>query len=157
MFNVSRFERATCSQEDLETIYSMRFSVYSDCFHGRQKPSYDDHCRFITRELENTRCYWMCARDQYKNLVGVGSLTLFNDSSCEVGRIMVLPEHNGKGIGGEIVRDLLRQGRKAGCLRAFLSVVANNVRAIKLYRRLGFEFCESPIQGQVSMEKVLAN
>lgn len=155
MFSVSPFERSALKNTDLETIYLMRFSVYSKYFHGSKTPSYAEHCRFIAKELENTNIYWCCARDEEQRLVGVGSLALNSDFSCELGRIMVLPEHNGKGIGAMIVRDLLNEGKRANCRKAFLSVVSSNKRAIELYRRSGFELCSSRVKGQVCMEKIL--
>ena len=50
-----------------------------------------------------------------------------------LGRIEVLPEAQGHGIGTAVVRDVLRRGRTVR-----LHVFTNNVRARRFYERLGF-------------------
>jgi len=60
----------------------------------------------------------------------------------QVHTIAVLPEHQGRGIGSEIIADVVNLGRQTG-RAVVLSVLKVNVRAQALYRRLGFEIRES--------------
>jgi len=51
--------------------------------------------------------------------------------------IAITPEHQGRGIGSEIVRDVVNIGRQTGRY-VVLSVLKSNPRAEALYVRLGF-------------------
>lgn len=55
----------------------------------------------------------------------------------QVHTIAIAPEHQGRGIGSEIVRDLVDIGRQTG-RDVVLSVLKTNPRAEALYIRLGF-------------------
>lgn len=55
----------------------------------------------------------------------------------QVHTIAIAPEHQGRGIGSEIVRDLVDIGRQTG-RDVVLSVLKSNPRAETLYVRLGF-------------------
>ncbi len=53
--------------------------------------------------------------------------------------IVLMPEHLGKGVGGEALGLLLDFGfRQANLNRIWLSVNAGNARAIRVYERAGF-------------------
>ncbi len=54
--------------------------------------------------------------------------------------IALLPEHRGSGLGSEIMRDVLDEGRAAGKLVRIH--VEHNNPAMRLYRRLGFKKIE---------------
>jgi ribosomal protein S18 acetylase RimI-like enzyme len=68
----------------------------------------------------------------------VGSFTV-DDSPDEIylGRIQVLPECQGRGIGARLIRGLLDQAAARG-VPVMLDVLTVNRRAHALYRRLGF-------------------
>lgn len=50
----------------------------------------------------------------------------------------IVPEHRGRGLGGALLLAALHGFQAAGLPRAFLEVTAQNVGAIRLYQRLGF-------------------
>ena len=50
----------------------------------------------------------------------------------------IVEEHRGKGIGEALMRAALAQARSRGLARVELTVRADNVRAIALYRKIGF-------------------
>jgi ribosomal protein S18 acetylase RimI-like enzyme len=52
--------------------------------------------------------------------------------------IGVTPEHRSRGLGSGLVFHALQGFRQVGLERAFLEVTAQNVGAVRLYRRLGF-------------------
>jgi len=56
-----------------------------------------------------------------------------------LGRLVVAPEHRGRGVGEVLIRQLIEQGRQLlGLQDASLFVLSDNVPAMKLYQRLGF-------------------
>jgi len=54
--------------------------------------------------------------------------------------IALLPEHRGRGVGGELMRGILAEGEETG-LRVTIHVERFNP-ALRLYQRLGFEHLE---------------
>ncbi|WP_319453384.1 MULTISPECIES: GNAT family N-acetyltransferase [unclassified Mycobacterium] len=71
--------------------------------------------------------------------VDVGRLDVEErDDELFLGLIELQPDHQSRGIGGRLIRDLLDQARADG-KHVALSVLDVNRRAYRLYRRLGFE------------------
>jgi mycothiol synthase len=60
------------------------------------------------------------------------------DGEGEIYVIAVAPHFQGRGLGKALVVDGLRKLEKAGAEKAFLYVDADNHRALRLYRELGF-------------------
>jgi ribosomal protein S18 acetylase RimI-like enzyme len=53
--------------------------------------------------------------------------------------VFVLEQHRGQGIGTELVWGALNHARRSGCIRVELGTRRDNVRARRLYERLGFQ------------------
>ncbi len=77
------------------------------------------------------------AAEQDGVLVGYAGIALAEDA--EVMTIGVAHEHGGRGIGAELLADLLARAREARSRRVFLEVRESNDVAQRLYRRAGFE------------------
>jgi ribosomal protein S18 acetylase RimI-like enzyme len=60
-----------------------------------------------------------------------GTAALFED-------LIVLPGHRGRGIASSLVDFVIRQARMHGLLRLTMLTDVQNVRAQRLYRKLGF-------------------
>lgn len=60
-----------------------------------------------------------------------------------IAHLGVAEEARGRGIGAQLVRELVRQGQEAGRRVAALDVAVTNPRAQALYERLGFEVVEA--------------
>jgi len=56
----------------------------------------------------------------------------------EIENVVVAREHRRRGIGSELVRELLRAAQKAGAAAVLLEVRESNVEARQLYERLEF-------------------
>jgi len=52
---------------------------------------------------------------------------------------VIRPDHQGRGIGGDVLRRVCRQARADGATRVHLEVVVGNDRALGLYTAIGFE------------------
>lgn len=67
--------------------------------------------------------------------VDAGWLSVTDTPECvRIDQIYLLPPYQGRGVGTELIRDVLRTGGKAVTLR----VLKTNERALRLYERLGF-------------------
>lgn len=74
-------------------------------------------------------------------------------ASSKLGAIQnigVIPEYRGLGLGRALVLKALTGFQQAGFKRVFLEVTANNKRAVKLYRSLGFQLTRTMFNEIVS-------
>ncbi len=56
----------------------------------------------------------------------------------EIENVVVAPEHRRRGIGSDLVREILRAAQDAGAAAVLLEVRESNAAARQLYERLGF-------------------
>lgn len=70
-------------------------------------------------------------------LVAVGRAANFEKWTV-LTRLFVRPDFRGKGLGKDLVTQLLNQTNKAGATKALLQVDSKNTNAIALYRKMGF-------------------
>lgn len=100
---------------------------------------------------DNARDIWMAAAPPNRTLVAVDGDTVLGTAKMGPNHrgpaahiasasFMVAPEHSGKGVGRALGQRVLDQARADG-YRAmqFNAVVETNVRAVALWRSLGFE------------------
>jgi ribosomal protein S18 acetylase RimI-like enzyme len=58
--------------------------------------------------------------------------------SIEIGEIQIAPPHQGRGIGSQILRDIVKRAHEGG-KKVVLATGLKNDRASALYERLGFQ------------------
>jgi ribosomal-protein-alanine N-acetyltransferase len=58
---------------------------------------------------------------------------------ADVQTIAVAPRSQGKGLGRELLDELVAEARRRGCTQLFLEVDVDNAPALALYERTGFE------------------
>ncbi len=58
--------------------------------------------------------------------------------TCELHRIGVKREFQGKGVGGKLLKELIKTARERGACEIVLEVNEKNKKAINFYRKLGF-------------------
>lgn len=83
-----------------------------------------------------TRHYVVAVREG--KIVGYAGLAVAGDQA-DVQTIAVLEEHQGTGIGGRMLSELLTEARHRGAEKIFLEVRADNPRARGVYTHFGFE------------------
>ena len=76
---------------------------------------------------------------EYKKPVGCGAFKEHNKTTVEMKRMYVLPEERGKGIAGAILNRLEDWAREAGYHRAVLETGINQIEALGLYKKSGYE------------------
>jgi putative acetyltransferase len=75
-------------------------------------------------------------------LIGTGAVRPFAPPVCELKRLWLLEDYQGRGIGFEILQRLMAFARGAGYTAMRLTTDVRQGRAVGFYRRLGFERLE---------------
>ena len=87
---------------------------------------------------------------------GCGALRRVEDEVCEMKRLYVRPEHQGKRIGAALAQALIEQARDAGYARMRLDTMPSMQTAIALYRSIGFReisaYRFNPVPGALFFE-----
>lgn len=112
----------------------------------------------VAEDIVSRSLYCLCRGDEF---IGAGFIGRNGDADdldalappavnwtpcrlpCELARICVSPDWQGRGIGGELVRNLMTSGRGRGYDYVRLLVSVGNARAQAMYARAGFKCCGS--------------
>ncbi|HLV04629.1 ribosomal protein S18-alanine N-acetyltransferase [uncultured Georgenia sp.] len=114
-------------EEDLDRVLELEAELFGSTAWPRSV--------YLT-ELALPHRYYVAA-EQDGLVVGYAGIALAEDA--EVMTIGVATEHTGRGIGTQLLADLLERAREARSRRVFLEVRASNEVAQRLYRRAGFQ------------------
>lgn len=91
-----------------------------------------------TREITlNPFAHYLVLTTADGEILGYGGLWVQVDE-LHVVVMAVHPSRRRRGLGGRMLRALIRRGRELGCVRATLEVRAGNLAAQALYRDFGF-------------------
>ena len=89
------------------------------------------------------------------NPTGCIALRKLDNERCEMKRLYVRPEHRGRGIGGQLVHQIIEDARAIGYRHMLLDTLPFLERAIQMYRNLGFQeipvYNDSPMSSAVYM------
>lgn len=129
-----KIELHPSTEEDRPWLETLRRAVYLDLFIATWG-GWDEarHQRQWQAFLDNSNIFMIKA-----DRVDVGMVQVLEmEDAIEIAEVQILPEYQGRGIGSRVIRDLVRKAH-ASQKAATLSVGRKNLRAINLYRRLGF-------------------
>ena len=101
----------------------------------------------IERDGKDDQCYHSLAHDRSGKVLGTGRLS----PEGKIGRLAVLKEWRGSGIGSEIMRNLIKQSESLGMIRTYLH---SQVSVTKFYELLGYRQ-EGPIFDEASIPHIL--
>ncbi len=77
--------------------------------------------------------------DDWEMLTGFGQIIEKENKRLHLARLIIAPEHRGKGLGKTLCLELIREGIERFGNREFsLNVYEHNKRAVRLYESLGF-------------------
>ena len=94
------------------------------------------HAVFVSELALRTGRDYRVAREG-REMVGYIGL-MFVDEEAHVTTVAVAPQHQGRGIGTQIMLGAMRIALEHGCRQVSLEVAVGNARAQALYRRFGF-------------------
>ena len=87
---------------------------------------------------------------------GCVALRPLQDKICEMKRLYVIPEYQGRGIGRTLARAVIGEARKKGYQKMRLDTIESMVAAQSLYFSLGFKtieaYCHNPLDDPSFME-----
>ena len=90
---------------------------------------------------------------------GCVALRPLQDKICEMKRLYVIPEYQGRGIGRALAGSVIGEARKKGYQKMRLDTVESMKAAQRLYVSLGFEtieaYCYNPLDNPRFMELAL--
>jgi ribosomal protein S18 acetylase RimI-like enzyme len=99
--------------------------------------------------------------DEKENAIGCFAIRKFQDSVCELKRMYLRNDFQGKGIGKAMLKNAIVLGRELGYERMRLDTLPTMKSAIKLYSKVGFYEIEpyrfNPIEGTKYFEIDLVN
>lgn len=78
---------------------------------------------------------------QYKDKkpIGGGAIRAYDEERVELKRIFIIPEAQGKGVGTELVENLIKWGRELGYKSIILETGKILAESCHVYKKLGFE------------------
>lgn len=106
--------------------------VESSCFAGDAWST-----ALVEAELSAAMRSVILAADE-SSVVGYGSISVIDDVA-DLHRIAVLPDARRRGLGRELLEELLAKAAALGATRVVLEVAATNEAAIGLYETFGFK------------------
>lgn len=78
-------------------------------------------------------------------LIGSCALYRIDDATCEMRKMFLLPEYQGRGLGKRMLLDALSIARRLGYKEVTLETRTVLKKAISLYAKNGFETCRSEL------------
>ena len=94
---------------------------------------------------------------EHGELAGCVALRRLSDDVCEMKRLFLRPQFHGRGLGREIAKRIIEEGRAIGYQKMRLDTLSEQMgSAIRLYRALGFQeiapYYKNPVPGALFME-----
>lgn len=90
----------------------------------------------VASELNNPLSLWLVALEDGGVVGYVGSQTVMDET--DMMNVAVHPDHRRKGIGQQLIDELVRRLEKQGSVSLTLEVRASNEPAKQMYEKLGF-------------------
>lgn len=102
-----------------------------------------------------------CIVASEKNVpIGCGAIKSFDESTMEVKRMYVVPEHRGKGVAGNILSELESWALELGFSKCILETGYNQPEGIALYKKCDYKIIENygqyrGVKNSICFEKIL--
>ena len=137
------------------SIFGWENNLEDSIRHFEASGEYDDMDDLQSHYFENGGLF-LAALDDDK-LIGTGAIRKLNDCTAELKRVWLLEAYQGRGIGFQLVKQLLDFASVQSYQRVRLQTSYQQKRALALYKRVGFAEipCYNDAPEEVSMEILL--
>ena len=120
----------------------------------------DDHAFYDQFNKLDAIKHTVVAYNEANRAVGCGAIKQFETGIMEVKRMFVPLEERGKGIAGEILRELEIWAKELGNDKCILETGIKQPEAISLYKKSGYRFIDNygqyaGVENSVCFEKLL--
>ena len=120
----------------------------------------DDHAFYDQFNKLDAIKHTVVAYNEANRAVGCGAIKQFETGTMEVKRIFVPLEERGKGIAGEILKELEIWAKELGNDKCILETGIKQPEAISLYKKSGYRFIDNygqyaGVENSVCFEKLL--
>ena len=139
-------------EDDLRFLYNTRIhSKVAEMLNGNPPQSLEEHLNYINKVQEKDRWIYIAYNNDIR--IGYGQIYNLTLSNVEVG-FVIHPDFQGKGFGKELVLEIVNKTKKKfGDRTVYLYVKENNLKAIHIYKSLGFnEIMEFKKEDNIYME-----
>lgn len=128
--------------EDWQAFLVLAEALYQEF--GEKRPSERRLARLFDDALagdSSFKLFFAVAADELCGMVSLAIAPTTQGAGCfgYLDDVFVLEPYRGQGIGTRLMREALKHARESGCVRAELGTRRDNIRARRLYERLGFE------------------
>ncbi len=120
----------------------------------------DDHAFYDQFNKLDAIKHTVVAYNEANRAVGCGAIKQFETGTMEVKRMFVPLEERGKGIAGEILKELEIWAKELGNDKCILETGIKQPEAISLYKKSGYRFIDNygqyaVVENSVCFEKLL--
>jgi ribosomal protein S18 acetylase RimI-like enzyme len=114
--------------------------------------------RFPEKYSEPNGIFIIAIKDD--NVIGCVGLKKMDDKTCEMKRLFVTDNYNGKGIGKKLVEKIIEEAKVKNYEKMRLDTLDTMKTALKIYRKNGFyeikPYYNNPNTGVIYLEKNLS-
>lgn len=119
----------------------------------------EEHSFYATYNKIDSIGHVVVAYEQ-EQAVGCGAIKRYDEQIVEIKRMFVRPECRGRGIAGEVLKELERWGSELGFSAAILETGKKQLEAIRLYQKSGYTLIPNfgqyeGVENSVCMKKAL--
>src|ERR671923_1516196 len=143
MITIRRIERDEWAIAK-QLIYRVAHTIFNDARPLEESMAYGESNGWLEDMNDIQQNYFdnegtflvMTDNDQ---VIGTGAIRKFEDKICELKRLWLLPDYQGKGLGYQMIQELLSFARQKGYERIRLETdPVYQKQAVEFYKRLGF-------------------
>jgi len=136
-------EIRTCTQADLPVVKNL-LDQLTEVAHGDQEITLDRLQRLLAEMEAAPEIYGNRVACLDQEVVGFLSAifykTLFHEGgTCLINELVIDKNRRGRGIGEQLVRDIVQEARKRGMDEVEVSTEQDNVKAAAFYKKCGFD------------------
>lgn len=135
-------------KEDNPAVAALIRAVFDELNIPKVGTAYEDPYLDLMYEEYNKpkSVYYVVERDgQIVGSAGVAPLENEAETICELQKMYFLPETRGLGLGSQMMAQCLESAKGFGFENCYLETMPFMLDAQKLYKKVGFEYLESPM------------